>query len=175
MHTAADDRGYPGVRGALGFRRVHDWSDGSFGESFARLTYQYDCSEHWCLAATGRVRFPTERWDQPNNLVDAPTGFAAWGLGLELHQDVVWQHSGPAQRLGVLTAGEFFLNTIFHDEALLPDDKPFRVCDIHQPMCPDFDPHVHRDVGNSVEAEIAVAVGLLPGLTITPSRHEHML
>jgi hypothetical protein len=26
-----------------------------------------------------------------------------------------------------------------------------------------------------VEAEIAVAVGLLPGLTITPSRHEQLL
>jgi hypothetical protein len=30
-------------------------------------------------------------------------------------------------------------------------------------MCPDFDPHVHRDVGDIVEAEIAGTVGLLPG------------
>jgi hypothetical protein len=44
-----------------------------------------------------------------------------------------------------------------------PDDKPFRVCDIHQPMCPDFDPHVLRDVGAIVEAEIAGMVRLLPG------------
>jgi hypothetical protein len=118
----------------LGFRRVQDWSDASFGDSFAGLKYQYHRSEHWRLAATGRVRFPTGRWDDPNNLVDAPTGFAAWGLGLELH----------------------------------PDDKPFRVCAIHQPICPDFDPHVHRDVGDIVEAEIAATVGLLPGLTVTP-------
>ena len=80
----------------------------------------------------------------------------------------MWQHPGLAQRLGVLTAGEFFLNTTFHYEAIFPDDKPFRVCDIHQPICPDFDPHVHRDVGDIVEAEIAGTVGLLPGLTITP-------
>jgi hypothetical protein len=45
----------------LGFRRVDDWSDASFGESFAGLTYQYSRSEHWRLAATGRARFPTGR------------------------------------------------------------------------------------------------------------------
>ena len=152
----------------LGFQRVQDWSDTSFGDSFGGLKYQYYQSAHWRLAATGRVRFPTGRWDDPHNLVDSPTGCAAWGLGLELHQDFVWQHPGLAQRLGVLTAGEFFLTTTCHYEAIVPDDKPFRVCDIHQPMCPDFDPHVHRDVGDIVEAEIAGTVGLLPGLTITP-------
>jgi hypothetical protein len=53
----------------LGFRRVHDWSDASFGDSFGGLKYQYYQSAHWRLAATGRVRFPTGRWDDPNNLV----------------------------------------------------------------------------------------------------------
>ena len=37
--------------------------------------------------------------DDPNNLVDFPTGFDAWDLGLELHQDFVWQRPGLAQRL----------------------------------------------------------------------------
>jgi hypothetical protein len=63
----------------LGFRRVQDWSDASFGDSLAGLKYQYYRSEHWRLAATGRVRFPTGRWDDPNNLVDSPTGVC--GLG----------------------------------------------------------------------------------------------
>jgi hypothetical protein len=152
----------------LGFRRVQNWSDASFGDSFAGLKYQYYRSEHWRLAATGGVRFPTGRWDDPNNLVDYPTGFAAWGLGLQVHQDFVWQKPGRAQRLGVLTPGDFVLNTTFHYEAMLPDEKPFRVCDIHQPICPDFDRHVQRDVGDIVEAEIAGTVGLLPGLTLTP-------
>jgi len=82
--------------------------------------------------------------------------------------DFVWQKPGLVQRLGILTTGEFFLNTTFRYEAILPDDKPFRVCAIHQPLCPDFDPHVRRDVGDIVEAEIAGTVGLLPGLTISP-------
>jgi hypothetical protein len=152
----------------LGFRRVQHWSDASFSDSFGGLKYQYYRSEHWRLAATGRVRFPTGRWDDPNNLVDYPTGFAAWGLGLQVHQDVVWQQPGLAQRLGVLTTGDVVLNTTFGYEAILPDDKPFRVCAIHQPICPNFDPHVQRDVGDIVEAEIAGTVGLLPGLTLTP-------
>jgi len=152
----------------LGFRRVQSWSDASFSDLFAGLKYQYSRSEHWRLAATGTVRFPTGRWDDPNNLVDYPTGYATWGLGLRLHQDVVWQQPGRAQRRGVLTTGDFVLNTTLGYEAMLPDEKPYRVCAIHQPICPAFDPHVHRDVGDIVEAEIASTVGLLPGLTLTP-------
>ena len=151
-----------------GFRRVQSWSDSSFSDIVAGLKYQYYRSEHWRLAATGGVRVPTGRWDDPNNLVDYPTGYAAWGLGLQVHQDVVWHTSGLAQRLGVLTTGDFFLNTTFGYEAILPDEKPFRVCPIHQPICPAFDRHVQRDVGDIVEAEIAGTVGLLPGLTLTP-------
>jgi len=49
----------------LGFQRVQDWSDASFGDSFGGLKYQYYQSAHWRLAATGRVRFPTGRWDDP--------------------------------------------------------------------------------------------------------------
>jgi hypothetical protein len=151
-----------------GFRRVQNWSDASFSDSFGGLKYQYVRSEHWRLAATGSVRFPTGRWHDPNNLVDYPTGYAAWGLGLQVHQDVVWQQPGRAPRLGVLTTGDFVLNTTFGYEAFLPDDKPFRVCEIHQPICPNLDRHVQRHVGGIVEAEVAGSVGLLPGLTLTP-------
>ena len=152
----------------LGFRRVEDWSDASFSDSFGGLKYQYYRSEHWRFAVTGRVRFPTGKWDDPNNLVDYPTGYGAWGLNLLLHQDFVWHTSGRVPRLGVLPPGGVVLNTTFHYEAIFPDTKPFRVCHIHQPLCPDFDPHVRRDVGDIVEAQVAGTVGLLPGLTLTP-------
>jgi hypothetical protein len=153
----------------LGFRRVEDWSDASFGDSVGGLKYQYYQSAHWRLAVTGTVRVPTGRWDDPNNLVDAPTGFAAWGLGLHAHQDFVWQPPGTTRTLGVVPPGAVVLNTTVRYEAILPDTKPFRVCSIHQLICPNFDPHVHRDVGDIVEAEIAGTVGLpLSGLTLTP-------
>ena len=148
---------------------MEDWRDASFGDSFGGVKYQYYRSDHWRLAVTGSVRVPTGRWDDPNNLVDVSTGFDAWGLGIQFHQDWVWQPPGLARRLGVPTPGTFFLNTTVRYETILPDTKPFRVCNIHQPVCPDFDPQVSRDVGDSIEAEIAGTVGLLlPGLTLTP-------
>ncbi|MGE3541972.1 MAG: hypothetical protein AB7N91_31720 [Candidatus Tectimicrobiota bacterium] len=152
----------------LGFRRVEDWSDAGFSDLFGGLKYQYYRSAHWRLAVSGNVRFPTGRWDDPNNLVDYPTGFEAWGLGLQMHQDFVWHTPSGAPRGGVLAAGGVVLNTTFRYEAILPDTKPFRVCNVHQPLCPDFDPQVHRDVGDILEAEVAGTVGLLPGLTLTP-------
>jgi hypothetical protein len=171
--------GFPGTRPAtvediqgflerLGFRRVDDWEDAGFSDIIGALKYQYLQTAHWRLAVSGTVRFPTGQWDDPNNLVDYPTGFAAWGLGLQAHQDFVWSRSGRELRRGMLTAGDLVFNTTFRYEAILPDEKPFRVCDIHQPICPDFDPQVHRNVGDIVEAEIVGTVGLLPGLALTP-------
>jgi hypothetical protein len=152
----------------LGFRRIENWSDHGFGDVIGGLKYQYYQSAHWRLAVSGTVRFPTGRWDDPNNLVDAPTGFEAWGLGIQMHQDFVWHRPGrPPQRVD-MDPGNVLFNTTVRYEAILPDTKPFRVCDIHQPICPDFDPEVHRDVGDIVEAEIGGTVGLRPGLTLSP-------
>ncbi len=64
--------------------------------------------------------------------------------------------------------GDVLLSASLKYETILPDTKPFRVCNINQALCPNFDPHVHRDVGDLVDAEVAVSVGLLPGLTLTP-------
>jgi hypothetical protein len=61
------------------------------------------------------------------------------------------------------------LTTTLRYEAIFPDTKPFRVCSVHQPLCPNFDPQVHRDVGDLVEAEVGGTVGLpLSGVTLTP-------
>ncbi len=90
---------------------MDDWSDAGFSDILGGLKYQYYPLAHWRLAVSGTLRFPTGRWDDPNNLVDAPTGFAAWGLGLQLHQDVVWPPSGRVPQRGVLTLGDLVVNT----------------------------------------------------------------
>jgi hypothetical protein len=69
----------------LGFRRVDDWSDAGFSDSLGGLTYQYYQSAYWRLAVSSTLRFLTGRWEDPTHLVDSPTGFAAWGLGLQMH------------------------------------------------------------------------------------------
>ena len=74
----------------LGFRRITSWADAHVSDSFGTLKYQYYRAAHWRLAVSGTVRFPTGRWDDPNNLVDYPTGYGAWGLGLQLHQEYLW-------------------------------------------------------------------------------------
>ena len=115
------------------------------------------------------MRFPTGRWDDANNLVDYPTGYGAWGLGLQLHQDVRWSLvPRTPEDHAVRGTGDVVLSTTLRYEALLPDTKAFRVCDVNQPLCPNYDPRVRRDVGDLLEAEVAVSLGLLPGLTLTP-------
>lgn len=171
--------GFPGTRPpttediqnflvSQGFRRVEDWSDNSLGDILAGARYQYYRSKNWRLAATGAIRFPTGKWDNPNNLVDNNTGYDAWGLRIRLQQDYVNQKSGAEDGSVVLTPGDFLISTMFGYDGIFPDRKPFRVCDIHQPVCPDFDKSVKRNTGDIFEAGLSGVVGLLiNGLTIS--------
>lgn len=152
----------------LGFRRVQSWADASFGDIVGSLKYQYYRAESWRLAVSGTLRFPTGRWDDPNDLVDYPNGYGAWGLGLHLHHDYWWSLRGRPPGEGVQRLGDVLVSASARYETILPDTKAFRVCTINQPLCPHYDPHVHRDVGDLVEVEVAATVGLLPGLTLTP-------
>jgi hypothetical protein len=143
-----------------GFRRVDDWSGNAFGDILAGARYQYYKSKNWLLAASAGVRFPTGKWDNPNNLVDNNTGFDAWGLRLQLQQDYVHQAETNVES-PVLLPGDFFINTVFSYDPIFPDKKPFRVCNVHRPICPDFDDNVRRNVGDIFELGISGTVGLL--------------
>ena len=154
--------------GSLGFRRVADWSGNSFGDIVAGARYQYYKSKNWRLAATGGVQFPTGKWDDPNNLVDNNTGYDAWGLKLQLQQDYIYQAGGAKEPSPVLLPGDFFINTVFGYNPIFPDTKPFRVCDPHRPVCPDFDKNVRRNTGDVFEAGISGTLALLfKGLTLS--------
>jgi hypothetical protein len=68
----------------------------------------------------------------------------------------------------VLLPGDFFINTVFSYDPVFPDKKPFRVCDIHRPVCPDFDKNVRRNTGDTFEAGISGTLALLfEGLTVS--------
>lgn len=152
----------------LGFRRITSWANASFSDLFGSFKYQYYHAASWRLAVSGTVRFPTGRWDDPNNLVDYPNGYGAWGLGLQLHQDYRWSLRRRTSGDRVQRTGDVLLSASMRYEAILPDTKPFRVCTITQPLCPNYDPRVHRDVGDLVDVEVAATFGLLPGVTLTP-------
>ena len=151
-----------------GFRRVENWSDSAFGDVIAGAKYQYYRSKNWRLAATGGVRFPTGTWDDPNNLVDNNTGYDAWGLSFRLQQDYVNQQSGAEDGTVSLTPGDFLINTTLGYEVIFPDKKPFRVCNVHNPICAAFDSNVKRDTGDTFEAGLSGVLGVLVrGLTVS--------
>ena len=151
-----------------GFRRVENWHASAFGDVIAGAKYQYYRSKNWRLAATGGVRFPTGTWDDPNNLVDNNTGYDAWGLSFRLQQDYVNQQSGAEDGTVLLTPGDFLINTTLGYDAIFPDKKPFRVCNIHNPICADFDNNVKRDTGDTIEAGLSGVLGVLVrGLTVS--------
>jgi len=151
-----------------GYSRVEDWTGSAFGDVIAGAKYQYYRSKNWRLAATGGVIFPTGTWDDPNNLVDNNTGYDAWGLRIRLQQDFVKQISGAEDGTVSLTPGDYLINTTLGYDAIFPDKKPFRVCDIHTPVCPDFDSSVERDTGDIFEAGLSGVLGVLvQGLTVS--------
>jgi hypothetical protein len=158
-----------------GFRTVSDWSQDNFGDVLVGGKYQYYKAENARAAVTAGVRLPTGHWRDPNNLVDNDTGFAAWGVGIRFQQDYIHQEEGLAKRLGIPTPGSYFFNTTFSYDAILPDKKAFRVCNVHNPICPDLDTNVRRDVGDIVYGEVAGNLGILAtGLYITTLYHyEH--
>jgi len=144
-----------------GFDRVEDWSDSSFGDVIAGAKYQYHQSKNWRLAAAGGVMFPTGTWDDPNNLVDNNTGWDAWGLRIRLHQDYLNHITGDWQGgRRTLSPGEYLINTTLGYDVIFPDTKPFRVCDVHTPVCPDFDANVERDTGDILEAGLSGVFGV---------------
>ena len=151
-----------------GFRRVENWNGSAFGDVIAGAKYQYYRSKNWRLAATGGVRFPTGTWDDPNNLVDNNTGYDAWGLSFRLQQDYVNGKSGTEDGTVSLGPGDFLINTTLGYDVIFPDKKPFRVCNIHNPICADFDNSVKRDTGDTIEAGLSGVLGVLVrGLTVS--------
>ena len=72
-----------------GYKPVENWDKQGFSDIEAFLRYQYYKSENWRLAATGGVRMPTGWTDDPDSLVDYPSGTGAWAGLLRLNQDYI--------------------------------------------------------------------------------------
>jgi hypothetical protein len=72
-----------------GYKPVEKWDKQGFSDIEAFLRYQYYKSDNWRLAATGGVRMPTGWTDDPDSLVDYPSGTGAWAGLLRLNQDYV--------------------------------------------------------------------------------------
>ena len=171
--------GFPGTRLATvediqnllvsrGFKRVENWNHDGIGDIEIGGRYQYFRSDNFRAAFTGGVRVPTGEVDDPDNLVDNTPGNGAYAVLFRFQQDWLHQKDGIAKRLGMPGFGEYFINTTFRYDLILPDKQSFRVCNIHNPICPDKDDSVRRDTGDIFQAEIAASLCLGAGFYFTP-------
>ena len=138
----------------FGFKRFETWSDNGLGDLGIGFRYQYLKTQHWRLALTSGVRFPTGRVDDPENLVDSAFGTGAYALPVRAHADFT----------GITNV---VLHTTLSYDLYLPDRQTRRVPDnVNQPITRNRE-EVKRDLGDIVRAEVSGRYTLLQGLSMS--------
>jgi hypothetical protein len=134
-----------------GYKEVKDWDKQGFSDIEAFLRYQYYKSENFRLAATGGVRMPTGWTDNPDSLVDYPSGAGAWAALLRLNQDYVGTK-------------DLFLSATLKYDYYFADRNYERVPDsVDEPLTTNKE-RVHRTYGPFFELELNGAYNLWQGL-----------
>lgn len=157
--------------GGLGFKRVQPFSADGLGDIVTVAKYQYFKNEDWRLAATGGVRFPTGRQDDPNDLADVAWGSGAYALLLRLHHDYVvsnlWK-GRPTEPSLTPRPGDLTLDFTFRYDWVLPDRATLRIGSPSTPLTPlsQREP-VDRDLGDRFEVEFAGKYEILRGLSVS--------
>jgi hypothetical protein len=133
-----------------GYKPVENWDKQGFSDIEAFLRYQYYKSENWRLAATGGVRMPTGWTDDPDSLVDYPSGTGAWAGLLRLNQDYVGTK-------------DLFLSATLKYDYYFSDRNYERVpSSADQPLTTNKE-RVHRTYGPFCELELTGAYDLWEG------------
>jgi hypothetical protein len=148
--------GLPGISG-FGFKPIKSFTADGFGDISLGAKYQYLRTDDWRLAATGGVRFPTGRPDDPDNLADIFWSTGAYTLFARLHNDYLlsslWNpRTEVAQLDPLLRTGNVLLNFTVGYDWVLPDDVTIRAG--AENALPTYRARVHRDVGDRIELEI---------------------
>lgn len=165
--------GLPGISG-FGFKRVESWSGEGLGDIEAGAKYQYFKDENWALAASGGVRFPTGREDDPDDLVDVPFGTGAYALLFRLHNDYtihnIWSAYPPTVAPGppeLNQPGDLVLDGTFRYDWVLPDESVKRVSSsITNPITTNRE-KVERDLGDKFDFEFSGKLYLTSAWSVT--------
>lgn len=135
-----------------GFNAIETWSRRGISDIETQLRYQYYKSESWRLAATGGIRFPTGREDDPDSLVDYPFGTGAWAGLFRVHSDYVGTKN-------------LMLSATLKYDLYLPDHKVMRIPDdVNQPLTRNKE-EVDRNIGDYFEMEISGTYEFYQGLS----------
>ena len=135
-----------------GFNAIENWSRQGISDIESQLRYQYYKSENWRLAASGGIRFPTGREDDPDSLVDYPFGTGAWAGLFRAHGDYIGTKN-------------LMLSATLKYDLYLPNHKVMRIPDdVNQPLTLNKE-NVDRDIGDYFELEMSGSYEFLKGLS----------
>ena len=161
--------GLPEIPG-FGYKRIEDFSDDGLGDIVLGGKYQYLRTRDWRLAASGGVRFPTGRQDDPDDLSDVSWSSGAWGLLARVHHDYivsnVWkERPTPADKTPIAEPGDLVVDFTFRYEWVLPDRATLRVGDPN--ALTTNRERVDRDLGDRFEFELSGRYSVRPGLSLS--------
>jgi outer membrane putative beta-barrel porin/alpha-amylase len=149
--------GRPGISG-FGFKRLQDFSAEGLGDVQLGAKYQYLRTRDSRLAATGGVRAPIGRQDDPDDLADVAWSTGAWALLARLHNDFilsnVWKETPTrANETPIAAPGDVIVDFTFRYDWMLPDSATVRVGDATS-LTTNRE-RVDRDLGDRFEFEFA--------------------
>ncbi len=164
----------PGLRGVpgFGFKRIRNFSADGLGDISAGVKYQYLRTQDWRLAATGGVRFPTGRQDDPDDLSDIAWSPGAYALLFRLHNDYivsnVWKRtpSAGSGASGIPQAGDLILDFTVRYDYNFPTDVTVRVSDPQTPISTNRE-RVTRDLGDKFEFDFSGKYLVSSSLSLT--------
>ncbi len=154
----------------FGFKRIQSFSADGLGDITAVAKYQYFRNDDWRLAASGGVRFPTGRQDDPDDLTDVSWSSGAYALLLRFHHDYVvsnlWKEKSAAATSGISQPGDLILDLTFRYDWVLPDQATVRIGS--SPVVPlSQRERVNRDLGDRFEIEFTSKYEVLRGLSVS--------
>jgi hypothetical protein len=125
----------------FGYDPVKTWSGSNIGDIELLGKFGLSDSDSWRLAFTGGLRIPSGVVDDPDNLVDVPTGDGQMDVILRFHAD----YKGFEK---------LFLNGTVKYDVQLPDEEVKRVPDdVDIPLTSNKE-KVDRDLGDILELEL---------------------
>ena len=149
--------GLPGIPG-FGFKRLQDFSAEGLGDIQLGAKYQYLRTRDSRLAATGGVRFPTGRQDDPDDLADVAWSTGVYTLLARLHNDFIvsnlWKEEPTrVNETSIAAPGDLVFDFTFRYDWVLPDSATVRVSD-GKSLTTNRE-RVDRDLGDRFEFEFA--------------------
>lgn len=151
---------------SAGFKDLGNREQSGFGNVKVGARYQYYTGNYFRGAMTGGVILPTGKERDPDDLLGQSLGSDAWGLWLQLQNDVLFQQPGLGKQLGFPAAGDFFLNYTLKYDMAFPDKQTLRVCPVTNPICA-TKADLNRKLGDKLSAEIGPAIGLAKGVILS--------